>query len=108
MRAQRRMQLLRLVRLEGLEARRPSALSGGQQQRVALARALAISPNLLLLDVGAIEGLLRKLLAAIGAAGRHLNALVIVLILRLELWIGHVKGSFRGFMGWSVGLTCPD
>ena len=43
-------ELLRLVRLEGLGARRPFALSGGQQQRVALARALAIKPRLLLLD----------------------------------------------------------
>jgi putative spermidine/putrescine transport system ATP-binding protein len=49
-RERRRAELLRLVRLEGLEARRPSALSGGQQQRVALARALAIAPRLLLLD----------------------------------------------------------
>jgi ABC-type Fe3+/spermidine/putrescine transport system ATPase subunit len=49
-RERRRAELLRLVRLEGLEPRRPSALSGGQQQRVALARALAIAPRLLLLD----------------------------------------------------------
>jgi ABC-type Fe3+/spermidine/putrescine transport system ATPase subunit len=49
-REKRRTELLRLVRLEGMEDRRPAALSGGQQQRVALARALAISPKLLLLD----------------------------------------------------------
>jgi putative spermidine/putrescine transport system ATP-binding protein len=41
---------LALVRLSGLEARRPKQLSGGQQQRVALARALVIRPKLLLLD----------------------------------------------------------
>jgi molybdate transport system ATP-binding protein len=42
--------LLELVRLAGLEARRPAQLSGGQQQRVALARALARDPEVLLLD----------------------------------------------------------
>lgn len=49
-RDKRGAELLRLVRLEGLDARYPAALSGGQQQRVALARALAIAPRLLLLD----------------------------------------------------------
>jgi putative spermidine/putrescine transport system ATP-binding protein len=41
---------LALVRLSGLENRRPRELSGGQQQRVALARALVIRPEVLLLD----------------------------------------------------------
>jgi ABC-type Fe3+/spermidine/putrescine transport system ATPase subunit len=43
-------EMLRLVRLEGLGARRPDQLSGGQRQRVALARALAPAPRILLLD----------------------------------------------------------
>lgn len=43
-------ELVALVRLEGLEKRRPEQLSGGQRQRVALARAVARRPQLLLLD----------------------------------------------------------
>ena len=39
-----------LMRLKGLENRRPGELSGGQQQRVALARALVARPDILLLD----------------------------------------------------------
>ncbi len=44
------MQVVELVRLEGLENRYPLQLSGGQQQRVALARALVVEPKVLLLD----------------------------------------------------------
>jgi ABC-type Fe3+/spermidine/putrescine transport system ATPase subunit len=48
--ARRVADALALVRLSGIEDRRPHQLSGGQQQRVALARALVISPRVLLLD----------------------------------------------------------
>jgi putative spermidine/putrescine transport system ATP-binding protein len=49
-RGRRVAEALGLVRLTGLEQRKPRELSGGQQQRVALARALVIRPSLLLLD----------------------------------------------------------
>ncbi len=51
--AQRRIELDQVVDLlgiGGLMARRPDTLSGGERQRVAIARALATSPRLLLMD----------------------------------------------------------
>jgi putative spermidine/putrescine transport system ATP-binding protein len=56
------LEALKLVRLDGLEGRRPSQLSGGQQQRVALARAIVFKPDILLLDepLGALDRKLRE------------------------------------------------
>ncbi|MFK7894069.1 MAG: ABC transporter ATP-binding protein [Granulosicoccus sp.] len=44
------LDVMELVRLQGLEKRKPAELSGGQKQRVALARAIVFRPRVLLLD----------------------------------------------------------
>ncbi|MDF1748320.1 MAG: ABC transporter ATP-binding protein [Alphaproteobacteria bacterium] len=55
-------EVLELVRLPDVGARRPKELSGGQQQRISFARCIVYRPSLILMDepLGALDKKLRK------------------------------------------------
>ena len=60
-RKKRVSEMLKMIGIDDLAARKPAELSGGQQQRVALGRALVTEPAVLLLDepLGSLDELLR-------------------------------------------------
>jgi ABC-type Fe3+/spermidine/putrescine transport system ATPase subunit len=82
---QRVADVIRLVGLEGLEARKVTAISGGQRQRVALARTLVTEPRVVLLDepLGALDANLRERMCDELRAIRE----------RLKVTFLHVTGS---------------
>jgi len=70
--------MLALMKLAGLEQRKPRELSGGQQQRVALARALVIRPKVLLMD------------EPFSALDKNLRASMQVEVKEIQRRLGHI------------------
>ncbi|MBX7198453.1 MAG: molybdenum ABC transporter ATP-binding protein [Rhodospirillaceae bacterium] len=93
-------QVMALLGLEHLLARKPGALSGGEQQRVAIGRALLASPKLLLMD---------EPLASLDAARKE-EILPYIERLRDEmrlpiLYVTHAEGEANRLAGAMVRIA---
>jgi len=86
--ARRRREIVEVLEIGPLLARRPATLSGGERQRVALARALAHAPALLLLDepLGALDVALRERIGPWLVRLRAASAVPVV-------WVTHQVGE---------------
>ena len=106
-RGARSRELLELVNLAGLEARRPAQLSGGQQQRVALARALARDPQVLLLDepFAAVDRVTRRKLQRELALLRKRVRIPIILVTH-DLDEARVLGDSMSILHHGQTLQC--
>lgn len=86
--------ILKLVGLEGMEARMTNQLSGGQQQRVALARTLNQNPTIILADepVAALDPVTaHQVMADFKRINEEMNITILINIHHVDLALGYAQ-----------------